>query len=112
HTEREINTPVSPHDRHHHARLLNQRTSPNVLIRKAVLASCAIPAIYPPVSLWAKNMDGKKVPYIPGRKFVDGSINDDLPIRRLSRLYGINQDRKSTRLNSSHVSISYAVFCL
>src|SRR5207249_10781170 len=24
----------------------------------------------------------------------------------------ISQDRKSTRLNSSHVSISYAVFCL
>src|SRR5699024_12093672 len=26
--------------------------------------------------------------------------------------YNINLDRKSTRLNSSHVSISYAVFCL
>src|SRR5699024_11651353 len=25
---------------------------------------------------------------------------------------GFGQDRKSTRLNSSHVSISYAVFCL
>src|SRR5690554_7569800 len=25
---------------------------------------------------------------------------------------GNNQDRKSTRLNSSHVRISYAVFCL
>src|SRR5699024_12329064 len=25
---------------------------------------------------------------------------------------GVLQDRKSTRLNSSHVSISYAVFCL
>src|SRR5699024_11621561 len=25
---------------------------------------------------------------------------------------GISEDRKSTRLNSSHVSISYAVFCL
>src|SRR5690606_40804141 len=24
----------------------------------------------------------------------------------------VNQDRKSTRLNSSHVKISYAVFCL
>src|SRR5699024_11378439 len=24
----------------------------------------------------------------------------------------VDQDRKSTRLNSSHVSISYAVFCL
>src|SRR5438309_8513177 len=26
--------------------------------------------------------------------------------------YGENRDRKSTRLNSSHSSISYAVFCL
>src|SRR3712207_7944570 len=25
---------------------------------------------------------------------------------------GLGQDRKSTRLNSSHVNISYAVFCL
>src|SRR5699024_11691592 len=28
------------------------------------------------------------------------------------RVYTNDQDRKSTRLNSSHVSISYAVFCL
>src|SRR5699024_12013838 len=28
------------------------------------------------------------------------------------RLDGVGTDRKSTRLNSSHVSISYAVFCL
>src|SRR5437868_5417018 len=27
-------------------------------------------------------------------------------------LDGVPEDRKSTRLNSSHVSISYAVFCL
>src|SRR5690625_1724678 len=26
--------------------------------------------------------------------------------------YGLEEDRKSTRLNSSHVAISYAVFCL
>src|SRR5690625_6407588 len=26
--------------------------------------------------------------------------------------HGTDQDRKSTRLNSSHVAISYAVFCL
>ena len=90
HTGREINITVSPYDRNQHARLLNWRTSPNVLIRKASLASCAIPGISPPVSLWAKNIDGERVPYIPGRKFVDGSIVDDLPIRRLSRLYGVN----------------------
>src|SRR5436309_5182528 len=29
-----------------------------------------------------------------------------------SRLNEISEDRKSTRLNSSHVKISYAVFCL
>ncbi|MCG8391931.1 MAG: DUF3336 domain-containing protein [Pseudomonadales bacterium] len=90
HTGREINITVSPYDRNQHARLLNWRTSPNVLIRKASLASCAIPGIYPPVSLWAKNIDGERVPYIPGRKFVDGSIVDDLPIHRLARLYGVN----------------------
>lgn len=89
-TGREINITVSPYDRHQQARLLNWRTSPNVLIRKASLASCAIPGIYPPVTLWAKNIDGEKVPYIPSRKWVDGSIKDDLPIRRLSRLYGVN----------------------
>src|SRR5699024_12339148 len=29
-----------------------------------------------------------------------------------ARQRGVGADRKSTRLNSSHVSISYAVFCL
>lgn len=89
-TGREINITVSPYERNQQSRLLNWRTSPNVLIRKAALASCAIPGIYPPVNLWAKNIDGERVPYIPGRKFVDGSIQDDLPVRRLAQLFGVN----------------------
>src|SRR3712207_8964848 len=33
--------------------------------------------------------------------------------RRLQQLVGVDvRDRKSTRLNSSHANISYAVFCL
>src|SRR5437870_7942793 len=32
--------------------------------------------------------------------------------RDLSRFQVAQRDRKSTRLNSSHVAISYAVFCL
>src|SRR5690242_20789566 len=32
--------------------------------------------------------------------------------RRIPRLLADVEDRKSTRLNSSHMSISYAVFCL
>src|SRR5690242_21678524 len=38
-----------------------------------------------------------------------------VPLRQLVRLVVAGrrrQDRKSTRLNSSHMSISYAVFCL
>src|SRR5690554_6630122 len=34
------------------------------------------------------------------------------PLQQLLPLVAICQDRKSTRLNSSHVRISYAVFCL
>lgn len=89
-TGKHLNITISPYDRHQNARLLNWKTSPNVLIRKAVLASCAIPTIFPPVTLWAKNVHDEKVPYIPGRKWVDGSIKDDLPVTRLSRLYGVN----------------------
>src|SRR2546430_10256137 len=41
------------------------------------------------------------------------SIDLSVPIRELSVAQQINrQDRKSTRLNSSHSQISYAVFCL
>src|SRR3712207_7582520 len=34
------------------------------------------------------------------------------PARPARRLDGAFEDRKSTRLNSSHANISYAVFCL
>src|SRR3712207_8811292 len=32
--------------------------------------------------------------------------------RRLGDVLALDEDRKSTRLNSSHANISYAVFCL
>src|SRR5690625_6401858 len=37
---------------------------------------------------------------------------EDLPIPYSAVAVDIERDRKSTRLNSSHVAISYAVFCL
>src|SRR3712207_8540598 len=33
-------------------------------------------------------------------------------VRRVAVVEGLGQDRKSTRLKSSHANISYAVFCL
>src|SRR5438067_4325970 len=41
--------------------------------------------------------------------FVTFRLHGSLP---LNRPFPPGEDRKSTRLNSSHVSISYAVFCL
>lgn len=89
-THQHINITVSPAEQHQKPRLLNNITSPNVLIRSAVLASAAVPGIFPPVTLMAKGRDGKVKPYLPLRKWVDGSFSDDLPAKRLARLYGVN----------------------
>src|SRR5437868_3083393 len=43
---------------------------------------------------------------------LEGGVFLNLMTARVEPLAGELGDRKSTRLNSSHVSISYAVFCL
>lgn len=85
-----INISIAPSEKHQKSRLLNSITSPNVMLREAVLASCCIPGVFEPVTLAAKNVDGERVPYLSNRKWVDGSLSDDLPMKRLSRLYGVN----------------------
>ncbi len=87
---RAINITVSAYDPLDEGRLLNYRTSPNVVINSAVRASCAAPFLLPPVELLGKTINGEIIPYLKNRKFLDGSIGDDLPIRRLTRLYGVN----------------------
>jgi predicted acylesterase/phospholipase RssA len=89
-TGRHITVTVSPADLHQYSRLLNAKTSPNAIITQAVRASCAVPIVFTPVQLKAKNNLGDIVPYIPNRRFADGSIMADLPYERLARLYGVN----------------------
>lgn len=89
-TGRQISITVAPAEPHQRSRLLNAITSPNVYIRSAVLASCAVPGVFPAVMLMAKNAHGEAQPYLPSRKWVDGSVADDLPAKRLSRLYSTN----------------------
>jgi NTE family protein len=89
-TGRRINISISPRQLHQQPRLMNAITSPNVYIRETVMASCAIPGIFPPVTLAAKNRAGKRQPYVASREWVDGSVTNDLPARQLSRLYGVN----------------------
>jgi predicted acylesterase/phospholipase RssA len=89
-TGRQISISVAPAELHQRSRLLNAITSPNVYVRAAVIASCAVPGVFPPVMLMAKNQHGERQPYLPTRKWVDGSIADDLPAKRLQRLYSTN----------------------
>src|SRR5207253_8469561 len=59
---------------------------------------------------------------VPARAGVASSPDRRVPVRHRAPVAGVERDhvervaivrdRKSTRLNSSHVAISYAVFCL
>ncbi len=89
-TGRQISITIAPAEPHQRSRLLNSIASPNVYIRSAVMASCAVPGVFPPVMLLAKNAHGESQPYLPTRRWVDGSIADDLPAKRLARLYSTN----------------------
>ena len=87
---RYINIPVAPAESHQTAHLLNATTTPNVCIHEAVRASGAMPGLYKPVSLAAKDDSGDRKIYMPSRKWFDGSISDDIPAKKLARLYGVN----------------------
>jgi TAG lipase / steryl ester hydrolase / phospholipase A2 / LPA acyltransferase len=89
-TGRHFSVSVAPAEMHQSGRLLNAITSPNVFVRDAVRASCAVPGIFEPVTLMAKDDHGRRVPFLPGSRWIDGSITHDLPLKRLSRLYGVN----------------------
>lgn len=89
-TGRKLNITVTGAGQHQASRLLNAITSPHVCIRSAVMASCAVVGVFPAVSLVAKDIDGNEVPYLPELSWVDGSFSDDLPAKRLGRLYGVN----------------------
>lgn len=90
HTGRYINVSIAPAEKHQNSRLMNAITSPNVYIRSAIDASSSIPGMFPAVTLYAKGSDGKPKPYLASRKWVDGSTADDLPAKRLARLFGVN----------------------
>ena len=89
-TGRYLNISIAPAEKHQKSRLLNAIASPNVMIREAVQASCAVPGIYEPIALMAKDHKGKRVPYLEDQRWVDGSVTSDLPTKRLARLFGVN----------------------
>lgn len=85
-----INITVSPANTNQIPRLLNYLTFPHLFLREAVMASCAVPFVFPPQMLMTRDDDGKKVPFMPTQKWVDGSMKSDVPILRLRRLHNVN----------------------
>lgn len=85
-----LNVSVAPVESLQSSRLLNDIASPNVMLREALLASSAFPGFFPPVTLAARDQSGQRKSYLLGRKWMDGSVSDDLPIKRVMRLYGVN----------------------
>ncbi|MBW3225308.1 DUF3336 domain-containing protein [Marinobacter adhaerens] len=94
HSGRTLNISVSPTRTQQKPRLLNWLSSPAVLVDSAVMASCAVPGIFPPVVLQARESNGRRntsVPYMPTESWIDGSVHGDLPLMRMARLHNVNK---------------------
>src|SRR5699024_12429506 len=101
------------------AALPSSRSSPPFPYTTLFRSVCTLRLLFG-VFYWPVNY-GSGALAVPSRDFLIATIVSSLPgqlslvaigafIADSNLLHGI--DRKSTRLNSSHVSISYAVFCL
>ncbi len=94
HSGRSLNISVSPTRTRQKPRLLNALASPDVLVDCALMASCAVPGLYPPVILKARKTGHSGVgetAYMPTENWIDGSVHGDLPLMRMARLHNVNK---------------------
>mmetsp|Transcript_35918 Transcript_35918/g.69406 ORF Transcript_35918/g.69406 Transcript_35918/m.69406 type:complete len:684 (-) Transcript_35918:126-2177(-) len=70
--------------------ICNFLSTPNVLIWSAALCSCALPGMYTPAVLYAKNKKGETVRYDEeDEKWIDGSLHSDIPSEHLAQLFNV-----------------------
>eukprot|EP00170_Pyropia_yezoensis_P008290 contig_34610_g8317 len=103
-TKRILNVTVTPVRSGDPPLLLNYLTAPNVLVWSAASASSALPVVFAPVTLLAKDPSGAIIPYAGasegstdgtgvlggGGDFIDGSIHADVPLARIAELFNVN----------------------
>ena len=94
--------------------MLNHLTSPHVLIRSAVHASCCLPTVMLPTTLLAKTESGEIVPFDKDKaEFIDGSFTADIPRQRLAELFHVTNSIVSqvplaaSPLAASHLAASH-----
>lgn len=89
-TGRTLNITVVPENQHCPPTLLNWKTSPNVVIWSAILASSAIPGLLDAIELVAKTENGTLQPFHSlGRTWRDGSFKTDIPTYSLYQLFNV-----------------------
>src|SRR6266496_6755946 len=66
----------------------------------------------PAKRFWPHDLVLGLLPLLFGFQILVAIVFVPIALRGLADFRGLYADRKSTRLNSSHVEISYAVFCL
>ena len=89
HSRRILNITVSPLNKVQTPRLLNYLSAPEALVRHAVLASCAVPLVFKPVQLMARQR-GEVKPWMENELWVDGSVSGDLPFTQLTQMLNIS----------------------
>lgn len=88
-----LNITVSPASIHEQTRLLNYLTAPHCLIWSAVCASCSLPGVFPSNTIYEKNPRTNEIHEWNNdntSKYVDGSVDGDLPISRLSEMFNVD----------------------
>src|SRR3712207_7090340 len=81
------------------------------LFRSASPAGDALPPLYASdAEVELASTEGTRC--VPVTEFITGPKRNILKPNELIAAFHTPEDRKSTRLNSSHANISYAVFCL
>jgi TAG lipase/steryl ester hydrolase/phospholipase A2/LPA acyltransferase len=92
-TRRILNICVSSAGVYELPRLLNYVTAPNVMIWSAVAASCSVPLVFSAAPLLAKDPNTGAHSHweaTPQSSWIDGSVDNDLPMTRLSEMFNVN----------------------
>ncbi len=85
-----LNISVAPTRTRQKPRILNYRTSPDVWIPSAAMASSSVPGLFPPATLLQRGPDGRDQTYVESERWIDGSFGVDLPMMRMGRLHNVN----------------------
>lgn len=91
-TRKICNISVSTESIYELPRLLNYITAPNVMIWSAVAASCSVPFVFSAAPLLVKDpQTGEYMPWnLTPQRWVDGSVDNDLPMTRLAEMFNVN----------------------